>query len=286
MLTLAFARGKAPTPQTDRKGNEWRDDRGDVIARTFLWAGLYWIVWPSLGVFVFSADSREVRVWAEPHAQRRTVVDAFRRMIKPVVLQALGWQVLHAGATIGPSGVIAFCGGSGAGKSTLAFAMQQAGWQQFADDNLLLRLDGDFVIACPLPFTPRLRPAARAHFANLRGPLPSSLRRRPPDTPLAAIFVLQQNAGLAKPRVSLMPRARAFSQLLPYAHCFDAEDRAHTCRLVKDYLAVASRVRAFWLEYPPNFQCLRQLINSVTEATKATNRSSFTSEAQQLPLVQ
>jgi len=279
MLTLAFARGKAPIHCIDRKGNEWLDDRGDVVARTLTYADLSWIVCPGLGLFSFSAKSNEVRVWAEPHAQHQTVIDTFRRMIEPVVLQALGWQVLHAGATVGPSGVIAFCGRAGAGKSTLAFAMQQAGWQQFADDSLLLRLDGDCVMACPLAFTPRLRPASRAHFADPRFPLASSTKQQSPHTQLAAIFVLQQNTDLANPRVSLIPQARAFSELLSYAHCFDLEDPVHKSRLVKDYLVIAARVHAFWLDYPPDFQRLPQLINSVIEVAGSTDPRSFASEA-------
>ena len=141
MLTLAFAGGDAPTPGTGRKVNEWCDDNGEVFARAHTSKDLHWIDWPGLGVFAFSAGSHEVRVWPEPGTQHEAIVDTFSRTLEPVILQTLGWQALHAGAAVGPTGVVAFCGRKGSGKSTLAFAMHQAGWRQFADDALVLRFE-------------------------------------------------------------------------------------------------------------------------------------------------
>jgi len=194
-------------------------------------------------------------------------------MLQPVVLQALEWQALHASAAIGPAGLFAFCGNAGSGKSTLAFAMQQVGWQQFADDAVVLRLDRDRVMACPLPFAPGLRPASRAQFTKMSHPSPASLRQST-EVPLTAIILLQQNSGLTSPRISLMSRARAFPELLAHAHCFAAEDRTHTRRLVNDYLGISARVHAFTLEYAPDFQQLRQLTSTVVDAATGINPST------------
>ena len=83
------------------------------------------------------------------------------------------------------------------------------------------------------------------------------------------VFLLQQNPDLTSPRISLMPQARAFSELLAHAHCFDAEDPAQTRRLVDDYLELVARVPVFALEYQPDLQQLPQLTRAVVEA--ATN---------------
>src|SRR5262249_29608734 len=203
---------------------------------------------------------------------------AFSRMLQPVILQALGWgQVLHAGATAGPGGVFAFCGKSGSGKSTLAFAMQQLGWSQFADDLLVLRPGGDCVTACSLDFTPRLRPASRAHFAQ--APVRLSSSPQPATAALAAVFLLEQNAGLTVPKISLMPQARAFSELLAHAYCFDAEDPGHIRRLVDSYLLLAECVPVFKLAYRPSLQHLGQLIDAIAETvigrTAHVRRSAF-----------
>lgn len=279
MLTLAFAGGDAPAPGTGGKVNEWRDDCGEVCARAYTSKVLHWIDWPGLGVFAFSAGSYEVRVWPEPNSQHEAIVDTFSRTLEPIILQTLGWQVLHAGAAVGPAGVVAFCGRKGSGKSTLAFAMHQAGWRQFADDALVLRFDQDRVMSCPFPFTPRLRPASRAHFAHAHSPSPSSSDSA--DFPLTAVFLLQQNPDLTSPRISLMPQARAFSELLAHAHCFDAKDQTQTRRLVDDYLELVARVPVFALEYQPDLQQLSQLTRAVVETvTNLDADGVFSSELQ------
>ena len=99
-----------------------------------------------------------------PDARHEEISDTFDRLLQPVILQALGKQALHAAASVGPTGTIAFCGNAGSGKSTLGFAMRQAGYRQLADDALVLQLEQDRVSVCPLPFAPRLRPASRLHF--------------------------------------------------------------------------------------------------------------------------
>lgn len=280
-LTLRFMGGEAPPPSTGREVNKWIDDCGNVCGRAFSYENLHWIAWPGLGVFAFSVGAHEVRVWPEADASRETVVHAFSRMLQPVILQALGWgQVLHAGATTGPGGVLAFCGRSGSGKSTLAFAMQQLGWSQFADDLLVLQPDGDCVTACSLDFTPRLRPASRAHFAKAAVRLSSSPQPQPANAALTAVFLLEQNEGLTVPKISLMPQARAFSELLAHAHCFDAEDPGHIRRLVDSYLLLAECVPVFSLEYRPNLQHLGQLIDAIAETvsigrTAYVRRSAF-----------
>jgi hypothetical protein len=270
MLTLGFAIGAAP--RTGRKVSEWLDDCGRVIATAFSRENLHWLEWPGVGVFAFSAGFPEVRVWPEPDVPHETIVDTFSRMLRPIILQALGeGQVLHAAATVAPTGLLAFCGKSGSGKSTLAFAMQEVGCRQFADDALLFRLDRDRVTACALPFMPRLRPSSRAHFPGASCALPSYPESHPADVPLGAIFLLQQNAGLNSARISLMPQGHAFSELLPLAHCFDMEDPIHTRQLVDDYLELAARVPTFRLEYRPDLQDLPQLTRNIMERVARMN---------------
>jgi hypothetical protein len=214
MLTFQFAIG--PPPRTGRKASEWLDDCGRIVGRAFSRESLHWLEWQGAGVFAFSADSHEVQVWPEPDARHETIVDTFSRILRPLILQALGeGQVLHAAAAVGPAGLLAFCGKSGSGKSTLAFAMQEVGYRQFADDALLFRLHGDRVMARALSFMPRLRPASLAHFPHARCSLSSFQESLPADVPLDAIFLLQQNTDLNRVRISLMPRAHAFSELLP-----------------------------------------------------------------------
>jgi hypothetical protein len=94
------------------------------------------------------------------------------------------------------------------------------------------------------------------------------------------VFLLEQNEGLTVPKISLMPQARAFSELLAHAHCFDAEDPGHIRRLVDSYLLLAECVPVFSLEYRPNLQHLGQLIDAIAETvsigrTAYVRRSAF-----------
>src|SRR5262249_14734603 len=163
-----------------------------------------------------SAGSQEVRVWPESGIRRETIVDIFDRTLQPILLQALGEsQALHASAAVASAGVLAFCGRSGSGQSTLAFAFQPVCCQQVADDALVLRLDGNRVIARPLPFMHRLRPQSRAHFERADELVSPKLDTA--DLPLAAVFLLQQDDSLVRARISLVPQLRAFTEVLSHA---------------------------------------------------------------------
>jgi hypothetical protein len=272
MLTLAVVGNGVPLPAVGRKVIEWFDDDGEVSLRAFSAGDLRWIDCPGFGVFSFSPGSREVRVWPSPDIQYETIADTFD-MIQPVILQALGWQALHASAALGPAGVLAFCGNAGSGKSTLAFAMHRGGWRQFADDALLLRLDRDHQTAFPLTFRPRLRRASRAYFNQTHGSSPP-FTRQSANTPLAAVFILRQDARLSDPCVSLTPQARAFSDVLAHAHCFDMEDPTHTRKLVDDYLGLVSSVPVFNLNYPPDLDQLPRLTCAVMEAAASIDSAA------------
>jgi hypothetical protein len=276
MLTLVFAGGEEPPGGAGQEVNQWLDENGQAYARAFSSGSMYWIRWRDLGVFAFSAASLVVRVWPERGSRHEAIIYVFS-MLRPVILQALGWQALHAGAAVGPAGALAFCGRSGCGKSTLAFAMQQVGWHQYADDALLLRLDQGCVTACPLPFKPRLRPASRAHFE--RAALPSCPEPLSAEVPLSAVFLLQQNCAVTVPRVSLIPQWRAFSEVLPHAHCFDVGDPAHTRRLVESYLELVACVPVFKLEYRPDLQRLQQITSAVIQTAASIDSDAiFSSE--------
>jgi len=155
--------------------------------------------------------------------------------------------------------------------------MRHADCQQFADDALVLRFERHLVTACPLPFAPRLRPPSRAYFAHARAPLPSLQKPQASHVPLRALFLLKQDANLTSPRISLMPLARAFSELLPHVHCFDTEDPTHVRQLAESYLELVARVPVFTLEYRPDFQLLADLTRAVVEAAAGIEAGAVSS---------
>jgi hypothetical protein len=274
MLSLSILEGIAPV--TGRQVNQWTDESGKVFARAFSSDDHYRIDWPGLGAFAFRPGSRDVLVWPEPDARHEEISDTFDRLLQPVILQALGKQVLHAAASVGPCGTIAFCGNAGSGKSTLGFAMRQAGYRQLADDALVLQLEQDRVSVCPLPFGPRLREASRLHFGYADQIPATRVDVPPPDLVLSAVFLLRQDDQIERPRLALLPQAQAFSGLLAHAHCYDAQDPSHTKRLVESYLTMVSLVPVFTIQYRPDLQRLPQLIEIIQDAAGSSNAKSST----------
>jgi hypothetical protein len=268
MLTLKFACGRPPGG--GRQVNQWTGDSGEIFARAFCRENLQWIDWLDVGLFAIEAGSNEVQVWPRFDVSHALVGEIFFR-IRPLILQASGWQVLHAGAAMRQGGVLAFSGRSGSGKSTLAFAMQSAGWRQFADDALVVRPEGNRVMACPIPFNPQLRTASRVHFGQLHSPI---IKVDPADAPLRAVYILDQNPDAIHPSISLLPQARAFSELLAHATCFNGETQQHTRRMVESYLALVACVPVFTLKYRPDFNELPELVRLVVRTAENVGVSS------------
>ena len=266
MLTLEVApSGSLLDVAAGREVNVWRDERGEICARLFRGSASQsrWIDWPGLGVFSFALHSRAVRVYPAPQAREDVLADTFVRILQPAILQALGWQAVHASAVAGPTGVLAFCGLAHSGKSTLAYALSRLGFSHFADDALVINVVDDSVRAHALPFTARLRRATRVHFEldELASP---RIARPPATTPMSAFFLLRQDASQAgPPKRERVPAARAFSQLMTHAHCFDVADPAESQRIVEDYLEIVERVPVFSLTYRPGFEQLDELLETV-----------------------
>lgn len=208
-----------------------------------------------------------VDVWPRPDLGSDEAIRVFARHVQPIVQQAFGREALHGSAVLAPAGAVAFCGLSGAGKSTLAYALSTRGWQQLADDAIVLEWnDNEDPRLRRLDFQPGLRAASLAHFALSADNADRHRRAHSSnDGPrLAAIVLLAQDASLDEPFIcqTLTP-ARAFSTLLPHAHCFDPHDAKEAERLVQRYLALVSRIPVVALAYRPAFEHFDALIARV-----------------------
>jgi hypothetical protein len=267
-LRLVFD-ASALLPVTDRVPTaEWRHPSGDLLGRAFRTAAGGSVTWSGLGTFTFARDSDAVHVVAEPTVDPAHVTREFPGTVEPIILQGLGWQVLHASASVTSRGaVLVFCGTSGSGKSTLAYAMQAAGHGQFADDSVVLSRTGAGVVAWPRPFVPSLRPASLAHFT--RHPPRVRTFARPPREAcrLGAIFLVRQDAALADGvSVSPVPRQRAFAALLPHVHAIDAGAGPAARDLVEFYLGVVESTPVLEVAYRPDLSQIDRLVAAVVDA--------------------
>lgn len=270
MLTVEFpALDSSARPSGGRPINRWHDEGGALVASAYASGSLRWIDWRGLGIFAFSPPDLRVRVWPDPGAARDVVLDKLTRQIQPIILQAAGWQALHASAAISPQGIVVMPGVSGSGKSTLAYALGRMGWRQIADDALVWRrLEGDSVVGYALPYTRRLRPGA--DIALGREPaFPESAPRSDEGHPFAAFVFLRQDEAMDAPRVDPLSKRDAFHALLPHAHCFDLQDVQAVRRMSVDYMALADAVPAYRLTYRPHFPRLGDLAATVIDLAAA-----------------
>jgi hypothetical protein len=269
-LTLTFATGGPPHPFSPRKVNVWHDDRGALCAQAFASGGEYWIDWIGAGRFVFAPAQPVVAVWPDRDVTADHVRHVFEQRLEPLILQTAGWQALHASAVLTGGGAIAFCGRSTSGKSTLAVACARAGLAQLADDVVLVRPLARQPLVCGLSFVPRLRADARRALTSSGHTAPT---HRPPDAqmPLGAIVLLDRTSASLEPyRLERLPTAAAFSAVLAHAHVFDPTDRAHTRRLVDDYLGIAERVAVWKLTYRSGFEHLAAIVDLVQRTVGTT----------------
>jgi hypothetical protein len=273
MLRLTFDDGSARRHRTvGRPVNVWYNERGVCCARAFVDGAARRIDWEGLGAFEFNSHSLDVRVVPQPDVHRDVIVDTFERLVQPVILQSLGWPVLHASAVTLPAGVLAFCARSGSGKSTFAAAMSRRGFAQFSDDALVLQLAAGSVRAHALPFATRLRPASAAFFEGTGIGPPPPLVGAGTRTPLAAIVLLDRLAEKdASTSVDRVNAHRAFSAVLTHAHCFDLADQPAVEKLVADYLDVTRLVPVFACRYQPGWthfpDALDQIVTAVSDVT-------------------
>jgi hypothetical protein len=265
LLTLQLA-SKRPDISRAREGCVWRDLDGSVCGRSLIAGRDRWLDWFDVGVLAFNERSPVVRVWPVRGMTLESAREEFDRMLRPIVLQALGSQALHAGAALTGDGALLFCGRSGAGKSTTAYALGQMGCTQLADDQVVWQLHDGRPKVQALPFTPRLRPLSEARFTGGSAtcpPWPTSQGL----IPIAAIYLLDQRTDGRSPlSISRVPPAQAFSALLPHAHCFDLGDVEATRLFTDDYLTLASEVPVFSVRYSPNLDRLPELLHTIVSA--------------------
>lgn len=270
MLPLTIrADGDARFDEHDlAKVHTWRDLSGEVSAYGYVGKSGRWIRWPGAVAFRFN-DEGSVEAFPESRIDHAHVVDLCRRVVEPLVLQALGRETLHASGVVMADGLVAFCGERESGKSTIAFSLARRGYRQFSDDTVVLQVRPEGVRGFQLPFGVRLRREAATFFGfgaarDLRDVAPAGVRdaARTPAVPLTAIFVLRRMTTGA-PVVERLTASAAFTALLAHAHCFDPEDAQGRRRLLENYLHVADAIPVYELRFAEGLERLESVLTCV-----------------------
>ena len=241
----------------------WHDRNGRLAAYGHAEDG--WLHLLGVGTFTFGPGRIEVS--ANPGVSADAIDDAHRRLALPLVLAALGTQVLHGSAVLTPAGVVALCAPSGVGKSTLAYALTRRGLDPVADDAVSLQLTGAAPEVIPLPFALRLRLPSKAHF-SVNGELASEPATAPGGLRLAAIFTLERQER-GELSVDRLPEAQAFPAVLMHAYSFGLADPARRRQMVDGYLRLASCVPVFRVIMPDDLNTLDSTLDAIESAAAA-----------------
>ena len=237
----------------------WFDHAGHLVAEGGRREHGWWMHWPHLATFSFGDHDGVDAVPAGP-GLNPAIADVFRRGVTPVVLLARGYEALHAGGVLGPSGVAALCATSGTGKSTLAAALAVRGLPHFADDTVLYRIDDRRPIAFPLPFEPRLDAAASAAVTRpTEGPVTSGSR------PLRAVLHLVRDESLdpLAPRFEPVEGRGRFERLLRHALPFEMGGAERSRAFIDALLACSREVQVWDCRFAPDLTALPALADAV-----------------------
>ena len=250
----------------------WRDEYGTVA---FGWSDSprSSMRLPGVGLFGWTDSEAEWTASPEPGVEHDAVVDAFRRCVLPMALQAEGREVLHASAVLMPQGAVALCGRSRTGKSTLAYGLSRhLNRPLWADDAVAVELTEQGVSVLALPFSLKLRPPSERYFrtdARAAGPREdnSAAARL---VPLAAVFILtRSDTPRGAVRASRTEGGHAFTALLEHAYCFDLENPVRRAQMVDQYLELSARVPVFELSFPSGLHVLPATLAEVTRALES-----------------
>jgi hypothetical protein len=251
MLPLTIASHESPSSvpvPPVRKWLVWLDPSRTAGAYASQAGSHYWIDVSDVAMFHYSAATGRVVAVTRRGIEEGRVRAIYQRVALPFLLQALGYEMLHASAVRTERGVVAFCGESGAGKSTIAVGLSQRGYPIWADDALLLDANAR-IRARSLSFDVRLRRDS-AELFGLDGRADTSFRdwpgteRDPVD--LVAVCVLNRSVVPGGIDVTECRRgAAALIALLPHACAFNLADLDRKRRMAAQYLAVAGRIPVF-----------------------------------------
>jgi hypothetical protein len=271
-LVLAAAGAEAPAaPSPERGGvHTWRNKRGGVVATGFTENGVHWMHWPYLAAYRFAAGDRTITAFPEPHAPLDVLEDTYRRSVVPMALQALGYEALHASASLFTRGVVGWFAASETGKSTIAYGLGERGFPQWGDDSVLIDPDARPLLARRLPFDIRLRPRSGAFFDSQTstGAASPASGLLPESAPLAALCLLTRADLPPALPVSVRPLdpVRTFSSLIAHAHCFNPHDDERRTIMLQRYLDVTALVPVYEIVFRASLDLLPRVLDGIIEA--------------------
>jgi hypothetical protein len=249
-------------------GEPCHDSTGALLAYCRRGNGTVNVDMPDLASFSYECGSNCVQAIPYRALSHELLLETYQHCVLPLILPALGVEVLHASAVAAEAGVAAFCAESGVGKSTLAVALGQRGYPIWADDAVAVDLAERAPMAVRLPFTLRLRPESASFLwdAAERGSGPATTSTGRPAFSLAALCMLRRIPEAPTPvAVERLGAAQACQAALAHAYCFSAKDATLRRRTIRNYLSITAQVPTYEIWFRPGREHLSALLDAVEE---------------------
>ncbi|MBU4315965.1 MAG: hypothetical protein KKF30_01685 [Proteobacteria bacterium] len=123
-----------------------------------------------IGVWMdFDLARHRARILVPDHPDRETVIEEIEQQLVLLLARGWansGWTPLHGGSLIPPEDdrCVLVCAPSGVGKTTFIASLLRQGWRTLGDDKILLRREGNQVIARAMARRFHLHPATVRWF--------------------------------------------------------------------------------------------------------------------------
>jgi hypothetical protein len=240
------------------------DARGNLLAYCRAEAGTLRVDMPDLASFCYERGAGHVRAISHRPLPLGFILDTYHHCVLPLMLPALGTEVLHASAVAGLAGVAALCGASGTGKSTIAVALARRGYTIWADDAVAVDVAEPAPTAVPLPFASRLRADSAGYLAAAGAQEPAVASAATEPAPLAVLCMLRRAPDATTTVViERLAAAAACQAALAHAHCFTVRDPAQKRRTIANYLTMTGRVPAYEIRFRPGLDRFPAVLDAI-----------------------
>lgn len=274
-----------PRPQSDMPGepyHEWRSVEGTVWTRFFRSSKGYLLRFPGLADFTVSRQGYSVRCAPVPGVSRQTLDHLYANQVRPLIMGLRGRLAFHASAVEIDRVAVAFAGESGLGKSTLAASFAVHGARFLTDDGLYLEARDEVFWVHPSHPSIRLWDDSKDEivggYANVGLALDDTEKARMLAGPvlphcngkrlLRAVFFLGEGE-VETIRVTPLSAAEALIAWVSNAFLLDIESRPMLASHFDGVTALASKVRAFSLDFPRDYAILSEVRMAVAGCIRA-----------------
>jgi hypothetical protein len=278
MLKLSIKQEGAQVPPPATVSNPrteiWRDTAGAIYAYGEVLGEDCWMHLPGLASFSFTRSGGEIAAAVASGTSRELLLDAYRRKVLPMAVQAGGREILHASSIRSQAGITALCGVSQTGKSTIAFGLSRRGYPLWGDDALAFETSDGGTWAISLPFEIRLRPAPAEFFGDeaVAASTTAGTAEHSPGmetVPLTSVCVLSRGDDSTVPvTVRRLPLAEAFSAILAHACWFRIHDDQDKRRVIDHYLDLASRTPIFDVRFKSGLGNLPAVLDAIEQVLR------------------